>query len=151
MKNKVFAIICGAGLLAVGSFLIAVATKSVEAQTQPSVKMSDSAGNSGHLYMQTNETQNRIMHFGRKADGKLTLLDSVPTGGAGSGVFKPVSGQESAPNSFEGAGSVILAESNTLLFATNGGDNSVTSFRVSLGRQADYDRPPVVRRARDGA
>jgi 6-phosphogluconolactonase (cycloisomerase 2 family) len=80
--------------------------------------------------MQTNEIQNRIMHFGRKADGQLELLESLPTGGAGSGVFKPISGQESAPNAFEGAGSVILAEANTMLFTTNGGDNSVTSFRV---------------------
>ena len=93
------------------------------------------------VYMQTNETQNRIMHFGRKADGQLKLLDSVPTSGAGSGVFKPISGQESAPNAFEGAGSVILAESNTLLFATNGGDNSVTSFRVSSdGKLTVIDR-----------
>ncbi|MCA6108289.1 hypothetical protein J6497_13700 [Bradyrhizobium sp. CNPSo 4026] len=84
----------------------------------------------GHVYMQTNETQNRIMHFGRNEDGQLELRESIPTGGAGSGVFKPISGQESAPNAFEGAGSVILAESNTLLFTTNGGDNSVTSFRV---------------------
>ena len=80
--------------------------------------------NSGHLYMQTNETQNRITHFSRKADGQL--------------------GQESAPNSFEGAGSVILAESNTLLFATNGGDNSVTSFRVSPdGKLTVIDRQPT--------
>ena len=85
----------------------------------------------GHIYMQTNENQNRIMHFGRNKDGQLELGESIPTGGAGSGVFKPISGQESAPNAFEGAGSVILAESNTLLFTTNGGDNSVTSFRVS--------------------
>ena len=100
--------------------------------------------NSGHLYMQTNETQNRITHFGRKADGQLDLLKSVPTRGAGSGFFKPISGQESAPNSFEGAGSVILAESNTLLFATNGGDNSVTSFRVSPdGKLTVIDRQPT--------
>jgi 6-phosphogluconolactonase (cycloisomerase 2 family) len=100
--------------------------------------------NSGHLYMQTNETQNRITHFGRKADGQLDLLESVPTRGAGSGFFKPISGQESAPNSFEGAGSVILAESNTLLFATNGGDNSVTSFRVSPdGKLTVIDRQPT--------
>jgi hypothetical protein len=84
--------------------------------------------NSGHLYMQTNEAQNRITHFGRKADGQLDLLESVPTRGAGSGFFKPISGQESAPNSFEGAGSVIPAESNTLLFATNGGDNRPFSY-----------------------
>ena len=100
--------------------------------------------NSGHLYMQTNEAQNRIMHFGRQADGQLDLLESVPTRGAGSGLFKPISGQESAPNSFEGAGSVILAESNTLLFATNGGDNSVTSFRVSPdGKLTVIDRQPT--------
>ena len=98
----------------------------------------------GHVYMQTNETQNRIMHFGRKADGPLELLERIPTGGAGSGVFKPISGQESAPNAFEGAGSVILAESNTLLFTTNGGDNSVTSFRVSPdGKLTVIDRQPT--------
>lgn len=84
----------------------------------------------GHVYMQTNEVKNQIMDFGRKADGTLELHETIPTEGAGSGVFKPISGQESAPNAFEGAGSVILAESNTLLFTTNGGDNSVTSFRV---------------------
>lgn len=106
--------------------------------------MTEISGGSGHLYMQTNETQNRITHFGRKADGQLDLLETVPTRGAGSGFFKPISGQESAPNSFEGAGSVILAESNTLLFATNGGDNSVTSFRVSPdGKLTVIDRQPT--------
>src|SRR3546814_11320249 len=44
----------------------------------------------GHVYMQTHETQNRIMNFGRSADGPLTLLESIPTGGAGSGVLQPV-------------------------------------------------------------
>ncbi|WP_249152397.1 beta-propeller fold lactonase family protein [Bradyrhizobium liaoningense] len=98
----------------------------------------------GHVYVQTNETQNRIIHFGRNADGQLKLLESIPTGGAGSGVFKPISGQMSAPNAFEGAGSVILAESNTLLFTTNGGDNSVTSFRVSpAGKLTLIDRQPT--------
>jgi 6-phosphogluconolactonase (cycloisomerase 2 family) len=98
----------------------------------------------GHVYMQTNETQNCILHFGRNAEGQLELLESIPTGGAGSGVFKPISGQESAPNAFEGAGSVILAESNTLLFTTNGGDNSVTSFRVGPdGKLTVIDRQPT--------
>ena len=98
----------------------------------------------GHVYMQTNETQNRITHFGRNADGQLELRENIHTGGAGSGVFKPISGQESAPNAFEGAGSVILAESNTLLFTTNGGDNSVTSFGVSPdGELTMIDRQPT--------
>lgn len=87
----------------------------------------------GSLYMQSNERQNRILQFGRRPDGTLVPAASVPTGGAGSGEFKPVSGQESAPNAFEGAGSVILADGNRLLFATNGGDNTVSSFRVGGG------------------
>lgn len=98
----------------------------------------------GHVYMQTNETHNRIMHFARGSDGQLELLETVPTGGAGSGVFKPITAQASAPNAFEGAGSVILAESNTLLFTTNGGDNSVTSFRVGPdGKLTVIDKQPT--------
>jgi 6-phosphogluconolactonase (cycloisomerase 2 family) len=57
-------------------------------------------------------------------------VERVATGGAGSGTFKPISGQESAPNAFEGAGSVILTPDRRFLFATNGGDNSVSSFAV---------------------
>src|SRR5262245_23318532 len=84
----------------------------------------------GHLYLQTNETQNAIIHYRRAPDGTIRELDRVLTGGSGSGVFKPISGQESAPNAFEGAGSVILSPDLQLLFTTNGGDNSVSSFSV---------------------
>src|SRR4051812_5501978 len=117
ITNNILATVFGAYLVAAGALLLIVSAKPVAAQAQRSTLASDSTGYVGHLYMQTNETQNRIMHFGRRTDGKLKLFESVPTGGAGSGVFKPISGQESAPNAFEGAGSVILAESNTLLFA----------------------------------
>ncbi len=87
----------------------------------------------GHLYIQSNTITNEIVHFARHADGTLAEVERVATGGAGSGVFKPVSGQASAPNAFEGAGSAILAAGNRLLFATNGGDNTVSSFRVAAG------------------
>jgi hypothetical protein len=80
--------------------------------------------------MQTNEIQNTILHWHRDADGTLTEVERVPTRGAGSGVFKPISGQKSAANEFEGAGSVILAPDRRLLFTTHGGDNSVSSFAV---------------------
>jgi 6-phosphogluconolactonase (cycloisomerase 2 family) len=85
----------------------------------------------GHLYMQTNEIKNAVVHYQRSAGGALKEVERAMTGGAGSGVFKPISGQESAPNAFEGAGSVILSPDRRLLFATNGGDNSVSSFSVS--------------------
>lgn len=85
---------------------------------------------SGHLYIQTNETENAVIHYRRGADGMLTEVERVPTRGAGSGAFKPISGQESAPNAFEGAGSIIITPDRRFLFTTNGGDNSVSSFEI---------------------
>jgi 6-phosphogluconolactonase (cycloisomerase 2 family) len=85
----------------------------------------------GHLYIQTNEIQNCIIHYYRTPDGTITEAGRILTGGAGSGTYKPISGQESAPNAFEGANSVILTPDRRFLFATNGGDNSVSSFAVS--------------------
>jgi hypothetical protein len=68
----------------------------------------------------------------------------MPTGGAGSREFKPISGQESAPNAFEGAGSVILTPDRRFLFTTNGGDNSVSSFAVGEeGRLTLLDCKPT--------
>jgi 6-phosphogluconolactonase (cycloisomerase 2 family) len=85
----------------------------------------------GHLYMQTNEIRNCIVHYVRGTDGTLTEAERIVTGGAGSGVFKPVSGQESAPNAFEGAASIIFTPDRRFLLTTNGGDNSVSSFSVA--------------------
>jgi 6-phosphogluconolactonase (cycloisomerase 2 family) len=84
----------------------------------------------GHLYMQTNEIRNRVVHYRWSANGALAEVERIPTGGAGSGMFKPISGQESAPNAFEGAHSIILTPDRQFLFTTNGGDNSVSSFAV---------------------
>jgi 6-phosphogluconolactonase (cycloisomerase 2 family) len=101
-------------------------------------------GRGGHLYMQTNEVKNAIIHYHRSASGTLTEVERVATGGAGSGTFKPISGQESAPNAFEGAGSVILSPDHKFLFATNGGDNSVSSFAVDdRGRLTLLDVKPT--------
>lgn len=84
----------------------------------------------GHVYIQTNELRNCVIHYVRSPKGTITESERVFTGGAGSGVYKPISGQESAPNAFEGARSVILSPDNRFLFTTNGGDNSVSSFGV---------------------
>src|SRR5262249_11286262 len=84
----------------------------------------------GHLYLQTNEIRNAVVHYRRSANGTIEQVDRVETGGAGSGEFKPTSGQESAPNAFEGAGSVILSPDRRYLFTTNGGDNPISSFAV---------------------
>ena len=103
---------------------------SMSEEMSMSKEMGMSDGHVGHLYMQTNEIQNAIIHYHRSASGMLSEVDRCATGGAGSGTFKPISGQDSAPNSFEGAGSVILTPDLRFLFTTNGGDNSVSSFGV---------------------
>jgi 6-phosphogluconolactonase (cycloisomerase 2 family) len=98
----------------------------------------------GHLYMQTNEPHNAVVHYRRAGNGAIEEVDRVSTGAAGSGEFKPTSGQQSAPNAFEGAGSVILSPDRRFLFATNGGDNSVSSFAVGEdGRLALVDVCPT--------
>jgi 6-phosphogluconolactonase (cycloisomerase 2 family) len=99
---------------------------------------------SGHLYMQTNEVKNAIVHYRWSASGTLNEAERILTGGAGSGTFKPISGQDSAPNSFEGAGSVILSPDRRFLFTANGGDNSVSSFSLDKdGRLTPLDVKPT--------
>jgi 6-phosphogluconolactonase (cycloisomerase 2 family) len=101
-------------------------------------------GKPGHLYMQTNEVANAIIHYARSSTGVLTEVERIGTGGAGSGEFKPISGQESAPNAFEGAGSIIFTPDRRFLLTTNGGDNSVSSFRVGEdGRLTLLDVKPT--------
>ncbi len=86
--------------------------------------------NGGNLYMQTNGVKNEIICY-KTGDGKLKEKGRVSTGGAGSGTFKPITGHDSEPNAFEGAKSVIMSADNKWLFATNGGDNSVSCFKVA--------------------
>lgn len=86
-------------------------------------------GRAGNLYMQTNEVNNVIVHYHRSASGALTEVERAATGGAGSGEYKPISNQDSAPNAFEGAGQRHpLGPIRRFLFATNGGYNSVSSM-----------------------
>jgi len=97
----------------------------------------------GHLYMQTNETRNAIIHYHRSASGTIAEAERIPTGGSGSGVFRPIY-KANGPNAFEGAGSVILTSDRRFLFTTNGGDNSVSSFSVGKdGRLTLLDVKPT--------
>jgi 6-phosphogluconolactonase (cycloisomerase 2 family) len=116
-------------LIAVAASIVAAtvlftAVGSAQAPTTPTKK---AAG--GNLYMQTNEVKNAIIHYHRSANGALTEVERVATGGAGSGELSPIY-HTNRPNDFEGAGSVILTPDRRFLFATNAGNNSVSSFAV---------------------
>src|SRR5262245_63563364 len=113
-------------------------------ETRMSRDMEMASQHGGYLYLQTNEIRNAIVHYRWSASGALTEVERVPTGGSGSGTFKPISGQENAPNAFEGAGSVILTPDRRFLFTTNGGDNSVSSFGLDEeGQLTPLDLKPT--------
>src|SRR5262245_2934293 len=97
----------------------------------------------GHLYMQTNETRNAVVHYRWSSNGALAEMERLPSGGAGSSVLSPLY-EVNRPNDFEGAGSVILSPDRQFLFTTNAGDNSVSSFRVGEeGRLTLFDVKPT--------
>jgi len=97
----------------------------------------------GHLYIQTNETRNAIIHYVRSERGTITEAERIATGGSGSGIFRPIYAA-SGPNAFEGAKSIILTPDRRFLLTTNGGDNSVSSFRVGKdGRLTLLDVKPT--------
>jgi hypothetical protein len=122
---------------AAGSALAGGIPEIAAAQTSPAQQRG------GHLYMQTNETRNAVIHYLRSASGTITEVERIPTGGSGSGVFRPIY-EANGPNAFEGAGSVILTSDRRFLFTTNGGDNSVSSFSVGKdGRLTLLDIKPT--------
>ena len=118
-----FALIAVAALI-VTAAVILTAVGSAQAPTTPTKK---AAG--GHLYMQSNEVENAIIHYRWSANGALAEVERVATGGAGSGELSPIY-HVNRPNDFEGAGGVILTPDRRFLFATNASDNSVCSFAV---------------------
>jgi 6-phosphogluconolactonase (cycloisomerase 2 family) len=83
---------------------------------------------SGHLYLQTNENQNQVIHYVRGEDGTLTEVERCPTGGSGSGAFN----YRADPRAIilEGAQRLVLTPDRRFLFAVNNLDNSVSSFAV---------------------
>lgn len=88
------------------------------------------ASYASHVYTQTNETINKVIHFGRHADGTLTEVERVATGGRGTSGYKILSGQKSAPDNLVSSNSIVLSPDNKLLFTVNAVDSSVSSFSV---------------------
>ena len=118
--------------------VIFTAVGSARASATPTKK-----ADGGHLYMQTNEVENAIIHYRWSANGGLAEVERVATGGAGSGELSPIY-HTNRPNDHEGASSVILTPDRRFLFATNAGDNSVSSFAVDKqGRLTLLDVKPT--------
>jgi 6-phosphogluconolactonase (cycloisomerase 2 family) len=82
----------------------------------------------GHVYMQTNESQNRVIHYVRGEGGALTEVERSPTGASGAGTFN----YRANPLALivDGAQGLLLTRDRRFLFAVNAGDNSVSSFGI---------------------
>ena len=92
----------------------------------------------GALYAMTNQPLNQIVVFARGANGSISELQRIATGGAGS-LNNPPFPQDhlDADNEIE------LTADGKLLFAVNAGDDTVSSFRISPhGGLTLVDREP---------
>src|SRR5258708_5838791 len=79
-------------------------------------------GRGGHLYMQTNEVKNTIIHYHRSANGTLTEVERVATGATSFRAFKRDRRQENGPNTFyEGGEGVLIPNSSVLLCLEHAG------------------------------
>ncbi len=76
----------------------------------------------GAVYAMTNADENEIVVYHRAADGTLSLVGTVDTGGAGA---------TTEPNDALGASNpLILSQDHRSLFAVNAGSNSISVFRI---------------------
>lgn len=84
----------------------------------------------GFVYVQTNDAeQNKVVVFGRDADGTLTRLGYHSTGGKGSGALHLPS-----------QSSVVLGDDR--LFVTNAGSDDISVFSVTGGELELLERVP---------
>jgi 6-phosphogluconolactonase len=88
------------------------------------VKDMENGSKARAVFAQTNEAgANRVIAFGREADGTLAGLESYDTGGAGDGVPHLTS-----------QGSVVLTGDGSRLLVTNAGSGEISIFEVSGSR-----------------
>ena len=96
----------------------------------------------GAVFTETNQPfGNFVLAFQRTAQGTLTLVQSVPTGGIGSPVNPPLG----IPD-LDSEGAVQLAsdgDNKACLFAVNAGSNTVSSFAVNPKGLSLADQEPT--------
>jgi len=130
MKMKAISLLAA---LSATAIVLPVCTHAPQAQAQAASEVPGALRVVGHVYMQTNGVKNEIVHYGRQANGCLIELGRIATGGKGSGTYKPVYNKPNEPNAFEGVNSVLITPDHRYLFTTNGGENSVSSFKIGDG------------------
>lgn len=80
----------------------------------------------GAVYVQTNESSNKVVAFRRADDGVLSELGTYDTGGAG----------DAQPH-LTSQGSVVLSSDGAYLLVTNAASDDVTVFAVASGGELE--------------
>jgi 6-phosphogluconolactonase (cycloisomerase 2 family) len=96
----------------------------------PEATMDPATG--GAVYIQTNETQNRVIAFARDSDGALAQVGAYGTGGAG----------DATPH-LTSQGSVVMSGDGRHLLVVNAASDDVSVFRIEHGRVEFVQRTPV--------
>jgi 6-phosphogluconolactonase len=95
----------------------------------------DEGATSGRVYVMTNQaTGNTVVTLKRHADGTLTRLQEVSTGGLGSGpgpLPPPFPEEIPGPDGIDSQDSLILTDDGRFLVAVNAGSNDVSVLAIT--------------------
>lgn len=108
---------------------VATVAAALAVATAPTASASPEPSSHGAVFVQTDDlAHNSVIAYDRAADGHLTRAGTYATGGAGAAeagaVVDPLASQ----------GSLVLDRAHGLLFAVNGGSDTVTVFGVEGSR-----------------
>ncbi|MGI9278585.1 MAG: lactonase family protein [Endozoicomonas sp.] len=102
---------------------------------------------SGNVYaMNNNQTDNEVIVYERKSDGKLALIDKVSTGGLGG-----VNAEGALDDALGSQNPLVLSRNGRCLFAVNAGDDTVTSFIIHRKKFSEHSIKRVGKVSSGGA
>lgn len=128
----------GSFLFLIAALLVALGASPALAAKQGKSKKHQKRGG-GVVYTETQDPAgNEIVVYKRAADGTITEINRVATGGVGAAMTPPFGFPI-----VDSQGSVELTKNGRLLFAVNAGDDTISSFRAGKrGSLTLVDREP---------
>lgn len=116
MRRPVLSLRCSVLSIAIFGALLSLSAANLYA---------DEPANSDFVYVMTNKVSNSVIQYSRSANGALTRLREVPTGGKGTGATQvdPLGSQDS----------LVLSGDGHLLLAANAASNEITVFQIQNG------------------
>lgn len=129
-----------------GKFMMALACLLLTAFGSTVIAQQDDPESSeGRVYVMTNAAAvNSIVVLRRDADGSLTFIEEVPTGGQGSGpgALPPRFGGGPGPNPLTSSYSLTMSADHRFLLAANAGSNDISVLAIEADGLRLVDKVP---------